>query len=88
MARDAGNIQYKGNWKGWALKWQRAKRVPFGPKKPSNEFALIKIIKSKRHINRYIGNFMCLSSCILCSAKVTLRRYLLPPPLPQAVAST
>ena len=38
---DAGNIHYKGHLKGWALnlrlflslKWQQAKRVPFGPKK-------------------------------------------------------
>jgi hypothetical protein len=68
MARD-----YDGHWKGWALKietfwalkWQRAKRVSFGPKKveisgptpfsgPSNGFSRIKLIKSKRHIkNRY-----------------------------------
>ncbi len=38
---DAGNIHYEGHWKGralksrlfWALKWQRAKRVPYGPTK-------------------------------------------------------
>ncbi len=30
---DAAEIHYKGHWKGWALKWQGAKRVPFGPKK-------------------------------------------------------
>jgi hypothetical protein len=38
---DAGNIHHDGHWKGralksrlfWALKWQRAKRVTFGPKK-------------------------------------------------------
>jgi hypothetical protein len=39
---DAGTIHYEGQWKGgwalksrlfWALKWQRAKRLPFGPKK-------------------------------------------------------
>jgi hypothetical protein len=66
---DAGSIHYEGNWKKWALKsrlfwilkWQQAKRVPFGPKKveisgatPFNGlsigFALIKIIKSKHHI--------------------------------------
>jgi hypothetical protein len=37
---DAGTIHYVCHWKGWALKsrlfwalkWQRAKRVPFGPK--------------------------------------------------------
>jgi hypothetical protein len=36
---------YKGHWKEWALKiktfwalkWQRAKRVPFGPKKGVSE---------------------------------------------------
>ncbi len=64
----------------WALIWQQAKRVPFRPKKveifraypfkgPSNGFSPIKIIKSKCHIkNRYIGNFMHMSFCILwCS---------------------
>jgi hypothetical protein len=38
---DAGNIHYEGHWKGWALKsrlfwalkWQQAKRVQYGPKK-------------------------------------------------------
>jgi hypothetical protein len=38
---DAINIHFDGHWKGWALKlrifwalkWQRAKRVPFGQKK-------------------------------------------------------
>ncbi len=45
---DAGNIHYKGHWKGEGggtenqdffgpLKWRRAKRVSFGPKK-SREF--------------------------------------------------
>jgi hypothetical protein len=35
---------------------------------PSNQFARIKIIKSKRHIkNRYIGNFMYMSFCVLYS---------------------
>ena len=41
---EAGNIHYEGHLKGWALnsrlfcglKWQRAKRVPFGPKKVEN----------------------------------------------------
>jgi hypothetical protein len=58
---DASNIHFDGHWKDWALKSQRAKRVPFGPKKVeisgptlsndlSNGFARIKIIKSKRHI--------------------------------------
>ncbi len=28
-----GQIHFEGHRKGWALKWQRAKRVPFGPKK-------------------------------------------------------
>ncbi len=27
-----GGNPFEGHWKGWALKWQRAKRVPFGPK--------------------------------------------------------
>ncbi len=38
---DVGYIHFEGHWKGWALKietfwalkWPRAKRVPFGPKK-------------------------------------------------------
>jgi hypothetical protein len=38
---DAGNIHYEGHYKGWALKsslfwalkWQRAQQVLFGPKK-------------------------------------------------------
>jgi hypothetical protein len=37
---ETGNIQYLGHYKGWALKsrlfwalkWQCAQRVPFGPK--------------------------------------------------------
>jgi hypothetical protein len=48
----------------WALKWQRAKHVLFWPKKveifrahpfhrgPSDRFACIKIIKSKRYIKK------------------------------------
>jgi hypothetical protein len=38
---EAGKIHYEGHWKGWALeiktfwalKWLRAKREPFSPKK-------------------------------------------------------
>jgi hypothetical protein len=43
---DASNIYFDGHWKDWALKSQRAKRVPFGPKKveisgptPSNDLS-------------------------------------------------
>ncbi len=81
-AFDAGNIHYKGRWREWALKWQRAKWVPFGPKKvkiwgPTLPMARvmdvdrIKIIKSKRHIKK-TGTLVLLCTwvsvfCDLCS---------------------
>jgi hypothetical protein len=84
---DAGNIHGQVPLEGvgpenrlfWALKWQQAKRVSFGPIKsrfsgptpsngPNNRFAHIKIIKSKRYvIKRYIGNFMYIGFCPLYS---------------------
>jgi hypothetical protein len=70
MILNAWNSNFEGHWKRlalkietfWALKWQRAKRVPFGPKNssfsgpapsngPSNGSSL-KIIKSKWHIKK------------------------------------
>ncbi len=79
MIFDAVNIDYRG---------------PPLPMAGVMDFAHIKIIKFERHIkkNRYIGNFMYMSFCILCSVfcvlpvrKVTLQVYLLfpPHPLPQ-----
>ncbi len=51
---DKGNIHYNGP-------------PPFND--PSNAFARINIIKSKRYSkNRYIGNFMYTTFCILYSA--------------------
>ncbi len=42
---DVGYIHFEGHWEGWALKietfcalkWPRAKRVPFGPKKVNGD---------------------------------------------------
>ncbi len=80
----------------WAPQWQRAKQVPFGPKKklifsgptpsnsPNNGFVPIKIIMSKHHIKQPIGNFIYMSfaRCHLRTKKVlSLGR----PPFPIAL---
>ncbi len=50
--------------------WAQKSRDLLGPpllNGPSNRFARIKIIKSKRMKNRYIGNLVYMSFCVLCS---------------------
>jgi hypothetical protein len=71
---------YEEHWKGenetfLGPEMERAKRVPFGPKKveptpsnaTSNDVALLKTIKHKRHKNNwYIGSFMYPSAVVYC----------------------
>jgi hypothetical protein len=67
MDLDRGEIHNKGRLKGWALKlrlfwalkWQQAQRVPFGPKKVEKWISPHPNPYIQPHINnRYIGNFM------------------------------
>jgi hypothetical protein len=80
---DAGNIHYKGHGKGWALKsrlfWalkrQRAKRLPFGPKKFLNvHLHHSSKIKSHKEVTKSRNQGFSSYFCLLMEGSESVQR--------------